>query len=121
MVKRSILWLSALLLLTACNKLDLTGLVAPASAEADQRVRESLKMSHMGGPSLLTVGSDEYSVYVCSDIHTGKEHLRLSEFMRRQRSDSTVAMGLCLGDISNEPGALMTAHDIIAFNPSRDV
>ena len=120
MVKRTILWLSALVLLASCNKLDLTGLVAPASAEADLRVRESLKMSHLGGPSALTVGSDDYNVYVCSDVHTGKEHLRLSEFMRRQRSDSTVAMGLCLGDISNEPGALMTAHDIIAFNPSRD-
>lgn len=120
MVKRWMMLLSALLLLTACEKLDLTGFVAPASDDANRRVKESLAMTHKGGPANIDVASDDYVVYVCTDAHTGKSHQRLSEFVRRQRADALAAFGLQLGDISNELGAMKVAAGILAYDSERD-
>lgn len=121
MVKRLFFLMTASLLLTGCNKLDLTGLLFPTSGETDQRVQQSLKMKHKGVPQNITLSTDNYRIYVCSDIHTTDHQDRFSEFMRRYRADSTCALALNLGDISNQKGAMMTAADIAAFNPQRDL
>lgn len=121
MAKKLIILLSAMMLMASCGKLDFTGFVAPASDEANRRVKESLGMPHKGGPANIDLATDDYVVYVCSDAHTGTVHHRLGEFMRRFRNDPDAAFGLQLGDLSNEPGALGTAAGILSFNPDRDL
>lgn len=120
MVKRLTLSLAVLTLLAGCTKLDLTGLVAPASAETDQRVKESLDINRSTGVRNITSATDSYRIYVSSDIHTEEYPQRFNELIRRQRSDSTALMGLLLGDISNQAGALVTAAQVINHDPLRD-
>ena len=121
MVKRLLVFASAFLLLTSCDKLDLTGLIAPASAEADLRVQESLKMHPKTGPQNINAAVDNYRIYICSDVHTGDISHRFSEFLSRQRGDADALFGMQLGDLSNQKGALYTAADIIRFDSSRDL
>ena len=121
MVKHTIPLILAALLVTGCHKVDLTGLVAPASAEVNQRARESLDINAERGAIDIVSPTDDYRVYVCSDIHVENDHHRFSEFLRRQRSDSEARLGLLLGDISSQPGAMETAAGIMAYQPSRDV
>lgn len=120
MVKKVILALSALTLLASCNKLDLTGLVAPASDEADQRVKESLDINGNTGIRDFPCTTDNYRIYVSADIHTEEYPHRFSELVRRQRTDSTALLGLLLGDISNQPGAMAAAAQALDFDPLHD-
>lgn len=120
MVKKTLLGLAAVVLLTACTKLDLTGLVMPASTEADQRVKQSLGMGLKNSPANIVATTDNYRLYVCSDVHTEEFPRRYNEFLRRQRADSTALFALQLGDLSNRQGALYNAAKTMRYDSIRD-
>lgn len=120
MVRRMMICLSTLMLLAGCTKLDLTGLVAPASAEADHRVKESLEINDRVGVRNINWPSDYYSIYVCGDIHTEVYPHRFAEMVRRQRNDSTAAFGCLLGDIYNSRADLPVAAEVMRHDPQRD-
>ncbi len=114
MVKKMMISLWAVVLLTGCEKLDLTGLVAPASAEADQRVHESLDINAREGVRNFNVSADTYRFYACADVHTEVYPYRYAEVLRRQEADSAALFGLLLGDISNRKGAIHSIADVVA-------
>lgn len=120
MVKKAPIFLTALLLLSACTKLDISGLIVPASEEANLRVRQSLGMALKSCPSNINAPADNYRLYVCSDVHTEQYPQRFSEFLHRQRNDSTALFALQLGDLSNQQGALFTAAKMMLYDSIRD-
>jgi len=97
------------ILMCSCNKVDMSGLVVPASADVETRVAESLAINAVRGLIDLQASSDDYSIYVCSDIHTDDYPHRFEQFVRLLRQDVGAVAGLLLGDIANQRGALATA------------
>lgn len=99
----------AAMLLAGCDRVDLSGLVVPASAPVEERVAESLQLNTERGPRVLMAAADEYRMHVCSDVHTTAYPQRFERFVARLRADSRAVAGLLLGDIVDRRGAMPVA------------
>ena len=118
MVKRLIIITAVALLAGGCNKYDLSGLLVPTSADVESRVKESLAINEQTGPRVVSVATDNYRVYACTDIHCGDSSHNYKAFVRQLRSDGQAAMGLILGDIADQNGAIPTVAAATQYDPA---
>lgn len=103
-MKKCILYgaLAACLALSSCGTLDYAGFVAVFDTKADQRFEDSMKYLDGNPFSDVVVASDEYDIYMVTDIHCDGRNDRLERFVSSCISDTeSEKVVLCLGDIVN--------------------
>lgn len=118
MVKKIVLMAAVALLAASCDKLDLAGLLMPASADVESRVKESLALNDESGPRVVSVASDSYRVYACADVHWLDDSRHLAAFVDSLRSDSLAAVGLLIGDLAGRRGAMPAVAAALRRDPA---
>ena len=118
MVKKIVLMAAVALLAASCDKLDLAGLLMPASADVESRVKESLALNEESGPRVVSVASDSYRVYACADVHWLDGSRHLAAFVDSLRSDSLAAAGLLIGDLAGRRGAMPAVAAALRRDPA---
>ena len=112
MTKKTILSLTlaaALLTLGSCQRFDLGGLdvygmFVSSGSHTEDRVEGWLQWNEQHGPNIIAGAPDNYSVYVCSDIHLNDSVTRIEKFLRSEQADGAALFSIVGGDISNEQG-----------------
>lgn len=104
-----IAFLMLALILIGCSgkkgNLDILGMFYTLSENSDQRFAESMEWNSTHGYDTVFVSSDDYRVYVMTDIHVDSTTFNLDTFTTNYLSDADVApFCLCLGDIINAYG-----------------
>lgn len=102
--------------LTACDKIDLTGLVSPGSISVNQRFEQSMAWNETHHPLVLNVPVDDYQVYVCTDLHTENTTDNLKKFLNLERNDATAFFSIILGDLINVKGAMPAVYNALLFD-----
>lgn len=100
----SILIIGAALLTASCNRLDVTGMFFSSGTHTEDRVAEWLAWDDEHGQTLISDVPDEYSFYVCSDIHLNNETSRVEKFLDAEFRDGDAIFSVINGDIGNESG-----------------
>ena len=96
-----------MLVLTACGEsnLDVLGMVHTRSENADQRFAQSMEYNHQHGYDTVYVASNDYRVYIMSDMHVDFSTFNLDTFVMDYLSDPAAApFCLMLGDMINATG-----------------
>lgn len=118
MVKKIVVIVAVALLAVGCERLDLTGMVKPASADVESRVEESLAINRQNAPRVVMVATDDYRVYACADIHCTDSSHNLNTFLRHLRGDGQAAAGLLIGDLVDRKGAMATVAVATQYTPA---
>ena len=102
---------SALLMTTACNHLDIPGMVVNRS-DTEERVNDWLDYNQLNGEPVIENAPDTYLVYSSSDPHycasdsiiPQGENDRLYHFITAERNDPQAVFSMLIGDLANEKG-----------------
>ena len=97
-------FLTVTLLLSGCNRLDVKGMFFSSGSHTEDRVAQWLEWNSQHDPITLTAVPDDYSVYVCSDIHLTDDPSRVASVLARENNDPQAWFSIVLGDIANESG-----------------
>ena len=105
-MNRLIISLSALaaLMLTACDRLDMVGMLHSSGTHVEDRVGEWLAWNETHGMPVIDGVADEYCVYVTSDIHITDSAPRVERFLDAEYRDEKAVFSIINGDICNESG-----------------
>lgn len=101
----SSLLLGTLLLLSSCGNnedatLDMAGMFSPNGPTITERFAQSMHYNDSVGEIHLDMGSDNYTVYACSDSHiTRKAHNNLVTFINTYEAALGPKLALHLGDL----------------------
>ena len=90
--------------LVSCTpgNLDVVGMVYTRAEGADQRFAQSMAYNNQHGYDTVTLATDDYRVYVMSDLHIDFSTYNLDTFVTDYLADTKAApFCLCLGDIIN--------------------
>lgn len=101
----------ALLLNTACNHLDIPGMVINRS-DTEERVNDWLDYNEQNGEPVIENAPDNYLVYSSSDSHFNvadtaviqTDDDRLFQFITAERNDPQAVFSMLVGDLANENG-----------------
>lgn len=102
---------SALLMTTACNHLDIPGMIVNRS-DTEERVNDWLDYNQLNGEPVIENAPDTYLVYSSSDPHycasdsiiPQGENDRLYHFITAERNDPQAVFSMLIGDLANEKG-----------------
>ncbi len=87
--------------LISCNKIDFVGIFVSTSPTADSRFADSMKLNPSGFAKRIESSTDEYRLFVCSDLHINGSTDNLDRFCSDCLGDPEgITAILCLGDIS---------------------
>ena len=104
-MKTKIIFFTTLaLLLGACDRLDVKGMLFSSGSHTEDRVAEWLTWNEQHGENVIAGVPDTYKVYVCSDIHLEGDATRVAAVLERENADSDALFSIVLGDIANESG-----------------
>ena len=107
------------LFLTACSltpNLDLVGMFYGQSPRSNQRFTESMEINTANGEyTILNVSSNEYKVYVATDMHIDSTWLNTLLWAKIAQADAESPFALVLGDVINAQGNY--PHFIEAMKP----
>ncbi|MBR1835517.1 MAG: metallophosphoesterase [Bacteroidales bacterium] len=101
---RHILIVLSLVAFTSCNRLDVAGMFFSSGTHTEDRVAEWLDWNESHPAVVITNAPDDYTVYVCSDIHLEGNTDRVERFLRAEGSDPQGLFSIVNGDIANESG-----------------
>lgn len=130
MVRKAFLILAAALCVS-CGKLELVNMFFPFAEDVNNRVAESLEWNGKAGVTTLSVPTDGYRFYACSDIHIEENRPQnFSRMVQEEKADGKAAFYVVLGDLlfgkehmewvaetmnqeGNDPGFIIAGnHDI---------
>ena len=104
-MKKNIIALSAVLLLSACNpntwNLDIQGMFWGSSADVNERIDDSFAYNRQHGFPLIYAKSEAYKVYVCTDTHVDRTRNGWEQFIKDYRADISCPLAIHLGDLIN--------------------
>ena len=123
MVKRNMILslAAAALVMTGCEKLDVTGMFVRKVTDVRIRVEQSLEYNGQHGCPTVTVPKDDYRFYVCADIHADAYPVRFAEMVRRENADTLSHFYLVLGDIVWTKENMAHYPDIMPIEPGTHV
>jgi len=101
------LWLLAVvttLTLCACDRLDVKGMFFSSGSHTEDRVASWLEWNDQHAPVVINGVPDQYSIYVCSDIHLSDSTDRVERFLQAEYADPQGLFSFINGDLSNESG-----------------
>lgn len=102
-MKKKFLILIALVLAGCASEdtsLDIAGMFSNNGEPVKVRFAQSMDYNATVGETHLDMGSDDYTVYVCSDSHiTRKAHKNLDTFISKYNDAAKPKMALFLGDL----------------------
>lgn len=118
-MKKNYLYIVATLLLSACSDestLDIAGMFSPNGEVVNTRFEQSMAYNQTRGDLSLDMGSDEYTVYVCTDSHiTRKAHRNLDYFINRYKAAASPKIAIHLGDLIDAQKNLPCVDSILHF------
>lgn len=118
-MKKNYLYIVAALLLSACSDestLDIAGMFSPNGEVVNTRFEQSMAYNQTRGDLSLDMGSDEYTVYVCTDSHiTRKAHRNLDYFINRYKAAASPKIAIHLGDLIDAQKNLPCVDSILHF------
>lgn len=96
----------SLMLLISCNKnYDYVGMFYSLGESADERFEMSMAYNDTHGYDKIHVDSDDYSLYVMTDVHVDFSTVNLDRYVSDYLNDSLAPpFSLCLGDVINATG-----------------
>ena len=99
-------FLVLVLLMTSCDKnIDYLGLFMTINESPDERFAQSMEYNKTHGYDKIHDVSDDYKVYVMSDIHVDFSTTNLDRYVSDYLHDTLAApFSLCLGDVINATG-----------------
>lgn len=111
MKKAIIILATTMVLTTACNRLDIAGLVINRS-DTEERVAAWLDWNAQHGTVTIENAPDTYKVYSVSDSHYSDrdsivaqgENDRIYQFITAERNDAEAQFSFIAGDLANESG-----------------
>lgn len=87
---------------TSCEKADFAGMLSFTGAHVNDRFYSSMKLLETNPVADVNVSSDEYKMYLVTDIHCDGTNDRLECFVSACLGDTgTEKVVLCLGDFTN--------------------
>ncbi|MBO7458758.1 MAG: metallophosphoesterase [Paludibacteraceae bacterium] len=103
-MKKTIYYIAMALVLAACaneeSTLDMKGMFSPNGETVNARFEQSMAYNEFAGEIHMNMGTDDYTVYVCTDSHiTRKTHRNLDYFMAQYSAAEGPKLALHLGDI----------------------
>ena len=103
-MKKHILYIAIACGLMACSEdstLDMAGMFSPNGETVNTRFEQSMAYNDSVGEIHLQMGSDTYTIFVCTDSHiTRKTHKNLDYFMDQYRTSTSIPkMAIHLGDL----------------------
>lgn len=117
--RKIILFSSIMLLFTSCNKLDVVGIIKGQSPTVEERFKQSMEYNAQNPIPDIIASRDDYSIFVCTDLHAEKADRWIRPFVEQVVADETTEpFGLCLGDLVFCTGVQGVVWD--AFQPLRD-
>lgn len=106
---------AAVPVLCGCDRYDLSGFFRSPSITVDRRWAESVEMNGLvPGDTLITVPGDSYAIYAASDFHIETTAGNLARFVRVAAADSSAALALILGDVTDQKGGHEIAGDTLS-------
>ncbi len=105
-------------LLSGCNltpNLDIVGMFYGQSPRNDQRFDESMKINEENGYKTLDIVSDNYVVYVATDMHVDSTWRNTLAWAQAAEADADCPFALVLGDVINAQGNY--PHFLEGMNP----
>lgn len=118
-MKNNILFLVfLLLLLIGCDELPIQGFFIPTSATVETRFSQSMSWNK-NNPDYFTIDvpSDDYSVYVCGDVHVEKTTKNITRFLLDELSDTSAHFSIVLGDMVKDRDGMQILFDDIYTTP----
>ena len=96
----------SLMLLISCNKnYDYVGMFYSLGESADERFEMSMAYNDTHGYDKIHVDSDDYRLYVMTDVHVDFSTVNLDRYVSDYLNDSLAPpFSLCLGDVINATG-----------------
>lgn len=97
------------LLLTCCKRgnYDVIGMFASQGPDVESRFRQSMKYNESMPTVTYQAASDNYRLFVCTDVHVDTVTTELDAFVQTVLTDDNhVGVVLCLGDLQNAYGNL---------------
>lgn len=108
----------AVLASSGCNELPLQAFFVPTSATVETRFGNSILWNEGHGDHLsLTVPTDDYSVYVCGDIHIEKTTVNTDLFLQAELNDPNACFSIFLGDIIKDKESMPILYDALYSKP----
>lgn len=118
-MKKFFLYSFCLLLLAGCNpNLDLVGMFYGQSPRSDERFATSMAYNENIGERTISVPTDDYLVYVCTDVHTDSTTRNIGQWVNLMRNDPECRLGLILGDMINAQGNFPRFMSALEFDSS---
>lgn len=105
--------LATALALAGCDKYDISGFFHSPSETVNKRFAQSMEINASHTDTLISVNSNRYSVYVCSDVHVKTTADNLGKLIDFAQADTNTACNIILGDITDQKGGLQIAYDTI--------
>lgn len=113
-------YLAGLILLAACNKYDIPGLLVASSPTSDKRFEASMAYNQVEGYPSVTVATEDYYFYSATDIHIYQSTDNLDKFVTALAADTQSApFWLNLGDIVDGKDQMKTFDDHVKAAPQR--
>ena len=108
------------LALCACasedSTLDMKGMFSPNGEVVGTRFAQSMAYNDSVGEIHLNMGSDNYTIYVCTDSHiTRTSHKNLDYFINQYKAAAAPKVALHLGDIIDAQNNFPCADSIVHF------
>ena len=120
-MKKQLLYIGiAACVLMACKNedatLDMAGMFSPNGEVVNTRFEQSIAYNDEIGEVHEDMGSDEYTIYVCSDSHvTRKAHRNLDYFIDQYNSAAAPKIALHLGDLIDAQKNYPCADSILSL------
>lgn len=115
-----IFFICNLLLLVSCD-FDITGFFVSPSATIEERYVESMELNSSNpSDTIIEVLQENYTIYMCGDIHVINTADNLAQFIEIAKADSSAAFSIILGDITDQKGGMEIAYDTIQKHTTED-
>ncbi len=101
---KPILVVLSLLAFTSCDRLDVAGMFFSSGTHTEDRVAEWLDWNNSHPAVVIADAPEEYTFYVCSDIHLEGNTDRVERFLHAEGADPQGLFSIINGDIANERG-----------------
>ncbi len=111
----------ALIFIISCDTINLTGFFVSPSATIEERYTESMELNSSNpSDTIIEVLQEDYTIYMCGDIHVTNTADNLAQFIEIAKTDSSAAFSIILGDITDQKGGMEIAYDTIQKHTTED-
>lgn len=104
---------TAVMALASCDKYDISGFFHSSSDTVNKRFSQSLEIDSSNADTPVAMDSNNYSVYVISDLHIKTTAKNLAQLIDIAATDPDAGFVAVLGDITDQKGGHYIAYDTI--------